>query len=165
MRVYFNGRIDISFYGNIDLNPSWKIELEDQIGIYPGLSHLEALNEMTKFDILLVLHTEKDGASEVLTGKLFDYLLSLRPILVIGPESMAAKELVENKKLGYTCNFENHANMIDTLERIYNDWGNDDLPAYTLSDIIEDSILSVISQTYTNWELIVIDDNSRDCSK
>jgi len=78
---------------------------------------------------------------------------------------MAAKELVENKKLGYTCNFENHANMIDTLERIYNDWGNDDLPAYTLSDIIEDSILSVISQTYTNWELIVIDDNSRDCSR
>jgi glycosyltransferase involved in cell wall biosynthesis len=137
LRVYFNGRIDISFYGDIDLDPSWKIELEDQIGIYPGLSHLEALNEMTKFDILLVLHTEKDGASEVLTGKLFDYLLSLRPILVIGPESMAAKELVENKKLGYTCNSEDQDNMIGTLEKIYHDWENDDLPAYTLNDIME----------------------------
>ena len=39
------------------------------------------------------------------------------------------------------------------------------MPNYNGQKYIEDSILSVISQTYTNWELIVIDDNSRDCSR
>ena len=34
------------------------------------------------------------------------------------------------------------------------------MPAYNRADIIGKSIASVLSQTYRNWELIVIDDAS-----
>ena len=36
------------------------------------------------------------------------------------------------------------------------------MPAYNAERYIEEAITSVINQTYTNWELIVIDDGSKD---
>ena len=36
------------------------------------------------------------------------------------------------------------------------------MPSYNTGEIISDSILSVIGQTYTNWELIIVDDCSID---
>lgn len=37
-------------------------------------------------------------------------------------------------------------------------------PCYNSQDYISDTILSVISQTYTDWELIIVDDHSTDKS-
>jgi len=39
------------------------------------------------------------------------------------------------------------------------------MPNYNGSKYVGDSIQSVIDQTYTNWELIIIDDNSSDSSR
>ena len=36
------------------------------------------------------------------------------------------------------------------------------VPAYNCSDYIEDTIRTVAEQTYTNWELILVDDKSTD---
>ncbi len=36
------------------------------------------------------------------------------------------------------------------------------MPAYNCADYIADSIRSVLSQTYTNWELLIVDDCSTD---
>ena len=38
------------------------------------------------------------------------------------------------------------------------------IPSYNHSNFLEDRINSIINQTYTNWELIIIDDNSDDDS-
>ena len=36
------------------------------------------------------------------------------------------------------------------------------MPSYNTADYIADSLKSVISQTYQNWELIIVDDCSTD---
>jgi len=38
------------------------------------------------------------------------------------------------------------------------------MPCYNAEQYIEESILSVLSQSYINWELLIIDDNSTDTS-
>ena len=39
------------------------------------------------------------------------------------------------------------------------------MPVYNHEKFVERAILSIIHQTYSNWELIVIDDGSTDGSK
>ena len=39
------------------------------------------------------------------------------------------------------------------------------MPSYNTGDLIEESIRSVLNQTYTNWELIIVDDCSCDNTK
>lgn len=38
------------------------------------------------------------------------------------------------------------------------------MPSYNTAEYIKDSIQSVINQTYKNWELIIVDDCSTDCT-
>jgi len=99
------------------------------------LSHNEAVRLMSQFDVLLVIHTEKFGGAEVLTGKLFDYLISLKPILVIGPPNMEAGLFVVKNGFGYFADCTNSQEIGDTLQKIYSDWVNNRLPHYNLEDI------------------------------
>ena len=39
------------------------------------------------------------------------------------------------------------------------------LPNYNKADFLEEAINSVVNQTYKNWHLYIIDDNSTDNSK
>ena len=36
------------------------------------------------------------------------------------------------------------------------------MPTYNSADHVEESIKSILAQTYQNWELIITDDNSSD---
>lgn len=36
------------------------------------------------------------------------------------------------------------------------------MPAYNAEKYIKDTIASVIAQTHTNWEMIIVDDSSND---
>ena len=39
------------------------------------------------------------------------------------------------------------------------------MPAFNVEEFIEDAIISVLNQTYHNWELIIINDGSSDLTK
>lgn len=86
--------IRIELYGSINISSDWQEKLGARLMIGPRLSHQEALNTMAGMDALLLLHTRADGADEVVTGKVFEYVATARPIISIGPKAMAVNDLL-----------------------------------------------------------------------
>jgi len=130
-----NKKISISFFGNINIQKAWLDKIGHRLRISGSLSHRDAIDFMSQYDILLVIHTEIFGGAEVLTGKLFDYLMTFKPILVIGPQNMEAGSFVVRNGFGYFANCNNRVEIRQTLDRIYSDWISNRLPHYTLEDI------------------------------
>ena len=69
--------------------------------------HAEAIDEMRAADALLI-STEATGpnATSVINGKLFEYLASGRPILVVGPEGGECERIVRSCGAGLTVGFD-----------------------------------------------------------
>ena len=82
-----------------------------------------------------MLHSAREGADEVVTGKIFDYMLARRPILVAGPKGMEAAKIIDEHNLGYTIDINDPAIMRSKLEVIHNAWQTDSLISYTVDDI------------------------------
>jgi len=132
-----NNNIKLVFYGSTVLNKNWKECLGDKLEINGTVSHTEALKLMKTMNLLLVIHSESTGGEEVLTGKIFDYFLAQRPVLVVGPKNMEAARLVRENHLGYCMNIYDENEMVNTLQKIYIDWQQGQLVSYTLEDVEE----------------------------
>lgn len=89
-----NLAIRLEFYGSIQLSPEWKTIFGERLFVGPRLSHREALETMAGMDALLLLHTRAEGADEVVTGKVFEYVASGLPIVSIGPSEMEVNNLL-----------------------------------------------------------------------
>ncbi len=74
---------------------------------------------MNEMDYLLLIHSEKETASEVLTTKLFDYIFTKKPIIVISNGETEAGQLIEKYKIGKNINLQ-HLPLSDTLLEIIN---------------------------------------------
>jgi len=90
---------------------------------------------MKNMDLLLVVHSESMGGEEVLTGKIFDYFLAQRPVLVVGPKNMEAARLVKENQLGYCLDIFDEDEMVNGLQEIYRDWQQGQLISYSMNDV------------------------------
>jgi glycosyltransferase involved in cell wall biosynthesis len=129
----YNSKIKFIIYGAVDISKKWKDKLSEIIEIHDNVSHQEAIQLMRNMDLLMILHSQENGADEVITGKLFDYLLAEKPIIVVGPKNMEAVRLTKERHLGYCADDE--GDVLLMLNRVYEDWKNDMLISYSLNDV------------------------------
>ena len=122
--------VKIVFYGYIDISAYWQSLLGDKIEIHGHISHKEALEKMMTMDILMLLHSQKQGADEVIPAKIFEYMLVGKPILAIGPVPMESAKMVNAGKLGYAMDLYHDEDMKHKLIEIYEDWENNRMPEY-----------------------------------
>ncbi len=74
--------------------------LSERFIFQKSIPHSEIVKEMTKAGILLLLIPKMENNEGILTGKLFEYLGSKRPIFAIGPKNGDAKGIIEKTKRG-----------------------------------------------------------------
>jgi hypothetical protein len=132
-----NKKIKIVFYGTVHLNELWYDILKGVIEIRGNVSHEQALHAMQKMDALMLLHSEREGADEVLTSKLFEYMYAQRPILVIGPKNMEAAKIVNDYRLGYSIDLYNQEDILNKMNRIYEEWNQARLPCYKIENLMK----------------------------
>lgn len=84
-------------------------------------SHRQAIQEMHDADALLLLVPDGPNADSVIPAKLFEYLASRRPILVVGPIGGECQHIVNDAQAGRAVNF-NGREVSDALGAMFQDW-------------------------------------------
>jgi glycosyltransferase involved in cell wall biosynthesis len=110
LRLKLVGKVDISVLKSIE-----ESGLTSYLTRVEYMPHQDVMHEIQKSQVLLLLINNTPNAKGILTGKIFEYLGSGRPILSIGPEDGDAAVIIKDAEAGYTAGYQNEAGMLEIL--------------------------------------------------
>ncbi len=85
------------------------------------VSHAEAIAEMTRANALLALLPTGHNAESIICGKLFEYLATGKPILVVGPTGGECERIVRECDAGISTEFSSEA-IVDAIRKLIIEW-------------------------------------------
>ena len=106
--------IKIRLIGQIDntvLESIKRHNIKNYVEITPYIPHNQVVEEQTKSDVLLLFVNNTPNAKGILTGKIFEYMASGRPILCIGPEDGDSARILNETQTGITVDFNDKEKM------------------------------------------------------
>lgn len=110
LQINLIGKVDITVLKSIEVNG-----LRKYVTLNEYMPHREVMHEIQKSQVLLLLINNTPNAKGILTGKIFEYLGSGRPVLSIGPEDGEAAVMLHDSEAGHTAGYENDAAMRSIL--------------------------------------------------
>ena len=119
LKIRLIGQIDNSVIESIKRN-----NIEKYVEIIPYIPHNQVVNEQKNADVLLLFINNTPNAKGILTGKIFEYLSSGRPILGIGPENGDSARILQETQAGVVVDFNDKEKMklvISDLFKKYQD--------------------------------------------
>jgi len=109
----------VGFIGHVIIDEITSLGLADNLKLSAHISRRETLERMCQAHVLLLILNDMPNVKGRLPGKLFEYLASRRPTLVIGPEDSDASKIVHGVNAGCTCGFDDLDKTIHTLQTLY----------------------------------------------
>jgi len=110
----FSADLEIRNIGKIDFNVVESLKevgLEKYLTTINYLPHNEVIIEQKKASLLLLLINDTPNAKLILTGKLFEYLVSGTPVLCIGPPDGDAAQITRKTNCGRVFDFKDENNL------------------------------------------------------
>jgi len=98
LRLRFVGKTDYSLKESLT-----RSGLQDRTEIIPYLQHSEALELAASSAVLLLLINQTPNQKGIVTGKIFEYLATGRPILCIGPTDGESARILMDAGAGISC--------------------------------------------------------------
>lgn len=117
----FAEKLRIRLIGSVDGRVHQSLERNGLLGkteILPYMPHREALKEVFQADVLLLLINRTPNAEGFLSGKVFEYLLSQRPIFCVGPAEGDAAEMLQETGGGVS----HHYDDVQAMKSRLFDW-------------------------------------------
>jgi len=121
----FASKLRIRNVGKLDyiaLNSIKTYQLEDNLEIIDYMPHSDVIKEQASASVLLLLINNTPNAKLILTGKIFEYLVSQRPILCIAPTDGDAAQVIKNTNCGSTFDFNETQGLKSHIKDLFNDW-------------------------------------------
>jgi len=112
------------FIGHAIIKEIESLGLKNNLVLFDHLNRRETLERMHRTQVLLLILNDMPNVNGRLPGKLFEYLASRRPTLVIGPEESDASKIVHGVKAGYTCEFNDLEKTVATVRELYKKFKN-----------------------------------------
>lgn len=115
----FRVRFRLKIVGSIDHSVKKSIEgagLSDAVIHIPYLPHDQVITEQRKSSMLLLVVNQTKNAKGIVTGKVFEYLASGRPILAIGPPDGDLAAILADCGAGPVVDYNDKDGMLKALE-------------------------------------------------
>ena len=134
----FRKALKIKLIGQVDQSVVRSIadsNLQEIVEIIPYMPHDQVLQLQQSSQMLLLFINNTPNAKGILTGKLFEYLASGRPILCIGPENGDAARIINETHTGQTVDFDDREKMKETIKKYYQQYVETGLPSNESQEI------------------------------
>jgi galactitol-specific phosphotransferase system IIB component len=119
----FKSHLEIKLIGAVSQEV---LETIAQFGLNPYLnnlgyvSHAEAIAHQRKSQVLLLIEINSEDTKSIIPGKLFEYMVSNRPIVAIGPEGSDFAEIITLTNTGAFFNYSEKMKLKSVILDFYN---------------------------------------------
>jgi hypothetical protein len=107
----FASMLQLNFVGSVSKDVLRSLE-EHNLSQYASLkgyvSHVEAIKYQKKSQLLLLVEIDSEDTKCIIPGKLFEYMVSSRPILAIGPKDSDVTEILRSTNTGNYFLYSDH---------------------------------------------------------
>ena len=86
------------------------------------VSHREALEQQRKSQVLLLIEINSEDTKSIIPGKLFEYMVSERPIIGIGPEGADFSKIILETNTGIFVNYAEKEKLKSTIEKYFKEF-------------------------------------------
>jgi glycosyltransferase involved in cell wall biosynthesis len=130
--------ISLKFIGKVSgslLQKTELLELQNHVSFGKYIPHKESVEALQKSTILLLVIPRMEKNEGILTGKLFEYLGSGKPIICIGPIHGDAASIITECNAGQTFDYEDEIGMYNYLDNLIILWKTEKLILNTNKNI------------------------------
>ena len=89
--------------------------LEKHINNLGYVSHIEAIQQQRKSQVLLLIEIDSPETKSIIPGKIFEYLVSERPIIAIGPKDSDFAEIITSTNTGVFFTYDENERLKKTI--------------------------------------------------
>lgn len=118
-------KLRLSFVGNVEpavLASAARYGLNDRLRTMPYVPHADAVRRMKSATMLLLSINRVKGSEGIVTGKVYEYVATGRPVLGLGPVMGDAARVLHESGAGTMLDFDDVAGITAHLRRCYDDW-------------------------------------------
>ncbi len=122
LRIKLIGQVDNSVVKTIKENG-----LENNVSIIPYIPHEKVIKEQEASQVLMLFINNSPNAKGILTGKIFEYMASGRPILAIGPKDGDTAIMLGKTQSGIIIDFDDKEEMKAVVMDLYSKYKENQL--------------------------------------
>jgi len=104
-----------------------EFKLNDYVQNLGYVSHQEAVEHQRKSQVLLLIEINSTATKSIIPGKLFEYMVSERPIIAIGPEGSDFAEIITTTNTGVFFTYNEKEKLKAALLKYYQEYQNKNL--------------------------------------
>ena len=119
----FKSHLEIKLIGAVSqevLETIQQFGLDSYLNNMGYVSHAEAIAHQRKSQVLLLVEINSEDTKSIIPGKLFEYMISNRPIIAIGPKDSDFSEIITNTNTGVFFDYSEKMKLKSVILDFYN---------------------------------------------
>ena len=121
----FKSHLEIKLIGAVSqevLETISQFGLDSYLNNLGYVSHGEAIAHQRKSQVLLLIEIDSQDTKSIIPGKLFEYMVSNRPIVAIGPKNSDFAEIITTTNTGVFFNYSEKVKLKSVILDFYNEF-------------------------------------------